>query len=449
MTARASRRALRVGVVLGDQLVEERVFPHGAPVTFGHALRCALSIPGDGVPEAHVLFAPDQGRMLLRVTANMRGRVVHGEHVRSELHEGPGDRGVWTIVLEPGARGRLQIGDATLLFQDVAAPAAAPRPVLPASLRGTLGDRIDRRLAAVIGASLLAHLGIAAYAWMTDADGSSMLAPSIAYTYRHETMDVVLPDEPAAPAAPAIAPSSEPSPAAAAPVPPPRSTPPALSTATRPRPGARPAAPTLSDADIASFASMLTGPDASRTGTGGTMSDRKPGADLGTQLADVRGRRLSIGDDTRTFREQPGPRLGTDPRPLIDDPTRAPDLDPKRPERDPGRVVVRPVPGQPRPDTTLTVAIVLDKINTVYMNRLVRCYRKGLATDATLSGKVSIAFTVTERGGLDDITARGVTPDVDACIATEMTGWRFPHPRDKDGDPDTASFQLVLALQPS
>ena len=64
-------RALRVGVLLGDNLVEERVFRGATPITFGQSLRCTLSIPGDGVPLEHVLFVRDQGRLLLRVTAKM------------------------------------------------------------------------------------------------------------------------------------------------------------------------------------------------------------------------------------------------------------------------------------------------------------------------------------------------------------------------------------------
>ena len=37
-----------------------------------------------------------------------------------------------------GARGRLMLGDASILFQEIATPAGAPRPQLPASIRGTL-----------------------------------------------------------------------------------------------------------------------------------------------------------------------------------------------------------------------------------------------------------------------------------------------------------------------
>jgi len=63
-----SPRALRVGVLLGGTLVEERVFSGMTPITIGQSLRCTLSIPADGVPLEHTLFARDQGRTLLRAS---------------------------------------------------------------------------------------------------------------------------------------------------------------------------------------------------------------------------------------------------------------------------------------------------------------------------------------------------------------------------------------------
>lgn len=101
------------------------------------------------------------------------------------------------------------------------------------------------------------------------------------------------------------------------------------------------------------------------------------------------------------------------------------------------------------PGTTLTVDAVLAKINGAYMSGLQRCYKNGLLGDSTLSGKVAMSFTVTETGRLEDATARGVSPEVDACISALMTGWRFPIPKDKGGDTTDASFKLGLALQPS
>ena len=89
-------RSLRIGVVLRGLLVEERLF--AGPVTLGQSLRCALSVPTDGMPREHTLFTVDQGRFVLHLTPAMETRLA----------------GVTDGVLAPGARGRIMLGDASI-----------------------------------------------------------------------------------------------------------------------------------------------------------------------------------------------------------------------------------------------------------------------------------------------------------------------------------------------
>ncbi|MBL0219293.1 MAG: hypothetical protein IPQ07_36175 [Myxococcales bacterium] len=65
--------------------------------------------------------------------------------------------------------------------------------------------------------------------------------------------------------------------------------------------------------------------------------------------------------------------------------------------------------------------MVLDKINGVYMSGLQRCYKKGLLEDAKLGGKISMSFTVNERGGLDDNSAR--SEHRRRCLYLEPDEW--------------------------
>src|SRR5262245_4566843 len=176
MSPAPSARALRIGIVIRDQLVEERMIRGATPVTFGQSLRCTLSVPVEGLPHDHVLFARDDGRVLLRVTAAMQGRLAHGAKVQTldELRTGPAERGVWSIPLATGARGKLELAGVLILFQDVAAPAPTPRPKLPASLRGTFADRIDKRLAIILGSSIVVHIAIATWAWVTDVETGTL-----------------------------------------------------------------------------------------------------------------------------------------------------------------------------------------------------------------------------------------------------------------------------------
>jgi hypothetical protein len=430
-------RALRIGVLLGGNLVEEKLFTGTAPITFGQSLRCALSIPGDGIPHEHALFVFDQGRLILRASSSMTGRFAHGA---TNTTITAGDH-----PLPHNTRGKIVIGDATLLFQELAAAPASPRLVVPASIRGSLGDRVDRRLAAIIGASVLLHLGIAGYAWMTDIETRSMLETPVASIYHHDTMEIVLPDEPAPSDTDEPAPATQ-EPGVAAPVSP-KQTPTPVVAPTRVKPSTGPA-PAMSVEDAQRFASILTGTEIGRNGMG-PMTDRNPGADLHQQIDDVGNRHVEVGTTTDRFRNQQDGRIGTDKGPNITDPTQVATNDPKTEIGSKSRIQVKPLPVPGDGETTLTVKIVLDKINLVYMQGLQRCYKKGLAEDGSLAGKIAMAFTVTERGTLEDQAANGVSSKVDDCVSELMSSWRFPVPKDKDGDPTDKSFKMSLQLTPN
>ncbi|HEY5944799.1 MAG TPA: AgmX/PglI C-terminal domain-containing protein, partial [Kofleriaceae bacterium] len=198
--------------------------------------------------------------------------------------------------------------------------------------------------------------------------------------------------------------------------------------------------------DAQRLAAILTGDQDSEHGRGG-MSPRQPGVDLGKQIDEARNHPITIGDGTHTSRTDDRTHIGTTPdSPLVDDPTLT------RTEHrndDPlkGRVTVGPV--KPDDSTTLTPSVVLDRITTLYMAGLQRCYKDGLKLDSTLSGKVAISFTVDDRGQVIDANASGVSTGVDGCVRGQMAKWRFPIPKDKDGDATDASFAVSLALQPS
>ncbi len=406
----ASPRSLRIGVVLNGTLVEERVFDGASPITFGQSLRCALSVPVEGVPREHVLFTREGSGFVLHETARMA------------VERGDG-------------RGRATIGDATILFQEIATPPPAPRAQLPAAIRGSLAERIDRRLALFVGGSLVVHIGIAAWAWTVDVPTTPLGLSPVATTYHEEVIDVTVPDvvEPTAVTEPGVA------------------------TPAVPRQTARPIVrPTnvqkpASGDDAQRLASILTGDGDGEHGRGGegrgNSSARQPGAELGKQIDEVRDRTVTIGDGTHTSRVDDRARPGTVPSaPLVNDPsmTRSEHHgeEPLKPRVTVGRI-------EQDDQTSLTPALVLARITSLYMVGLQRCYKDGLELDSTLGGRVAISFTVDDRGQVIDASASGVSPGVDGCVQRLMTGWRFPIPRDKDGDPADASFAVTLALQPS
>ncbi|HEY0990603.1 MAG TPA: AgmX/PglI C-terminal domain-containing protein, partial [Kofleriaceae bacterium] len=99
-------------------------------------------------------------------------------------------------------------------------------------------------------------------------------------------------------------------------------------------------------------------------------------------------------------------------------------------------------------ESTLTPDIVMSKIQSAYMAGLKRCYREFLKKDASARGKVTLSLTINETGRTTKGSAKGFASEVDDCISALMAGWRFPIPKDKDGEATEASFAITLQLVP-
>jgi hypothetical protein len=199
--------------------------------------------------------------------------------------------------------------------------------------------------------------------------------------------------------------------------------------------------------DADRWANAMTGNDIGRTGQT-EISNRVPRTDLDKQIQQIKDGNGNVkvgGNPTSRDRDL---RLGDGPDgPKIGDP--ALDQIAKQEKKPVTRITPVPMPKPPGKDP-LPIALVLGRIQGSYMAGLQRCYIKhGLAQDASLVAKVTLTFTVDETGRSTENQAKGANPDVDGCIREQMTGWRFPVPKDSDGDATDAPFKLQLALQPS
>jgi hypothetical protein len=181
------------------------------------------------------------------------------------------------------------------------------------------------------------------------------------------------------------------------------------------------------------------------------MSKRRPGADLGQQIADVRegGKTVSVGGGSgRGSRGNGDARVGTGKGPGIGG---AGDIASagggKAEEHAPaGRISV--ADKQTFDESSLTPDVVLAKIQSAYMAGLKRCYKEYLKKDASARGKVTLQLTVNETGRTVKGAAHGFAAEVDECITGQMASWRFPVPKDKDGEATEASFAITLQLVP-
>ncbi len=449
------QRILRIGVLLGGKIVEERLIRERAPVTIGQSMKNTFSIPVEGLPLEFTLFAMDDGKYSLRFLAKMDGRVSDGggqvntlDALKQRGAQNAGD--YWSVPLTDSARGKLSIGDLTILFQFVTEPPRQPKPMLPASVRGTFADRFDPRLSVILGSSIIFHFAIVIWALMTDIEtGGTMAERAYNLTFKQDTyqVDVTQPEPVKAPdagsAAGSAAEEKKPDPIKKAE---PKGDPKPIPDSGR----SEAEKVAMQEEEAKKFADLLTG-EGENGKSEGDMSNRRPGAELGAQINDVKegGKTVAIGGGAgRGSRGSGDPKLGTGGGPKIDGPGGTTSAGGgKGEEKAPsGRISVSDK--QSFDESTLTPDAVLKKIQSAYMSALQRCYKTYLAKDQAARGKVTLSFTVNESGRTTDANAKGFAGEVDSCIEGLMPSWTFPVPKDKDGEKTEASFAITLQLVP-
>jgi hypothetical protein len=444
------RRILRIGILLNRTLVEERQMRERTDISIGQSAKNTFSIPLENLPRQFTMFQVEEGRYRLNFTPQMDGRISEGgqpmrlEDLRSKGAENKGEYCSWP--LSETTRGKIEIGDFTLLFQFVAEPPRQPKPMLPASVRGTLADRLDPRLSAILAISILAHFAVAVWAkYFIDPDEDIGIAER-AYnlTFQQEKYELKL-EEP-------MTAGNEPGEGSAAKV---EDKP---KVAEKPKGDGNDKPKNDGDKDdsvalaeeAAARALALVGEDEDPLGIAGGDNRRNPGADLGKQLDQVRegGKSVALGGGSgRGTRGDGDPRVGTGSGPGAN--TGSVDsAGGNKVEKGPsGRISVSDKEGGD--DSNLTPDAVLAKIMSAYMSGLKRCYKDHLKSDPSARGKVGLSFTVNETGRSVSNKARAEwSPEVAGCIQSRMEAWRFPIPKDNDGEPTEASFDITLQLVP-
>jgi hypothetical protein len=444
------QRILRIGVLLGGKLIEERLIRDRTSVTIGQSMKNNFSIPVEGLPLELTLFSLEDGKYHLRFLTKMDGRLSAGDQVNTLdalKNKGATNHGeYWSVPLAESSRGKLSLGDLTILFQFVTEPPRQPKPMLPASVRGTFADRFDPRLSVILGASIIVHFAVVIVALTMDVPtGNDITDRAYNLTFKQDEYKVDLEQPKPVDTQPQATDQGS---AAKQP-----EKPKTVPTIEKPKNdgGGRD-----EKADVArqeenakAMADLLTGEGLNGTSEG-DMSKRRPGADLGTQIADVRegGKEVAVGGGGgRGPRGDGDPRVGTGKGPKIDGPGGTETAGGPKEEKAPtGRIQVSDK--QTFDDSSLTPDIVLSKIQSAYMAGLKRCYKEHLKKDASARGKVTLSLTVNETGRTTSGNAKGFASEVDECIGNQMSSWRFPVPKDKDGEATEASFAITLQLVP-
>src|SRR4051812_40869239 len=161
-------KILRIGIIQNGKIVEERLVRKRESVTIGQSTKNTFVVPAsNALPRTFTIFELTPAGYAINFSDMMDGRVSLGDSVVAlpQLRAGKAQKkgDLWHLMLTDRSRGKVVIGDVTVLFQFVTPPPVQPRPQLPPSVRSSLMQNLDWMLVAVIGASFLIHFGFVIY----------------------------------------------------------------------------------------------------------------------------------------------------------------------------------------------------------------------------------------------------------------------------------------------
>jgi len=134
-------KILRIGIIQSGKIIEERLLRNRHPITIGQSPKNTFVIPVSNLPKTATLFDLKRGGYVLQFKDGMDGRVSLEDGVMDfgalkskGVAKRRGD--LWNLGLSEKSRGKIVLGDVTLLFQFVTPPPPAPKLQLPAAARG-------------------------------------------------------------------------------------------------------------------------------------------------------------------------------------------------------------------------------------------------------------------------------------------------------------------------
>jgi outer membrane biosynthesis protein TonB len=161
-------KILRMGIIQGGRIVEERLVRKRENITIGQSAKNMFVVPSDALPRHWLLFEMTGNHYVAHFSDGMDARIAVGNEIisLSQLRQTGKiqKRGSsWILPLDERSRGKITVGDMTILFQFVTPPPPQPRPQLPASVRGSLTSDIDWFFTTVAVASFMLHLLLVIY----------------------------------------------------------------------------------------------------------------------------------------------------------------------------------------------------------------------------------------------------------------------------------------------
>ena len=410
-------RVLRIGLLSGGRILEERIVKNRASVTVGPGERCTFVVAAS-VPPRFELFERAGDDYYLNVLPGMSGRVALPSGI-ADVASLAASNG--RVRLDEQSRGKMVLGDTTLLFQFVAPPPLQNQPRLPLSVKEGILGQIDWTLAVIAAFSFLLHFGLVGgmYSdWMDTVAGDDLTVGLMHLVQPPAAIPVDTTDAPTASATPTeTAPVATPAPTGATPA----------RTASRADRSPDPAAADgllheLTRLDVDLIGSTTGGPNLRRV-----MLAGPEGAPV--DLDALWNRQTRIGTRVAGSFDLPG---GSEP---IQPGVHQLDLHAGETGAPTSVTIARVIPPfdvhEDRPTISAPIANAEATIRNQIHPGARRCYQTGLGVDANQSGKLMLLIRVGPSGEVQSASVTsntGLSPTVAGCIVSVAQRAKFDPP---------------------
>jgi outer membrane biosynthesis protein TonB len=166
--ATPERKILRIGIIHNNRIIEERLFRKPERITIGQSPENTFVYPLPSFPRSYELFAFKDGAYTFVFPKGLEGKVSSGEDIfdLDELVQGGKAKAAgefFRLGLNEETRGKILLGDLTLLFQFVTPPPPVPKLQLPAAAQVSWIRSIDMQYAVFLLISFLVIAGPMTY----------------------------------------------------------------------------------------------------------------------------------------------------------------------------------------------------------------------------------------------------------------------------------------------
>jgi outer membrane biosynthesis protein TonB len=412
----STTQALRIAVIHQGRIIEDRTLPAGkkARVSVGADPEATFCVPMSESSSHTTVFEVTKAGPMLVGDLALEGRCEAGGAERP-LREQP--RGV---PLARGAKGRVKLGDVTVLFQLVTPPPAPPPPELPRGSRGVIAQ-LDRSFVTILAIVFAAHFAGAGYVMAQPAPVEPELTLADLQKDRFAAVLMPLPKQaPVLPTKPVDAPRKPTETAKP-------TTPEKVAAAEPAKPSNRPSAQVMKER--LSRLGMLAVIGAKGDGEGLVGDLLKDASSVGSVTEAMRNAEgfqvASAADALRADRKGDGAGGAVTVGPIGTDGAREVGLVERGDVAITGRVREEPV----SIETSDIPSDALAKWMRSRRGAIQSCYERVLKRNHLLSGRLVVKFSITPRGRVAELDLSEGTlqdPEVASCIASLAKNWVLP-----------------------